>query len=67
MNLVYEVLMHTRAGNYIGNIHFKSLAEYANYNKSLQVIYSPPNLIEANPLTYNEVQEQGYSELTLLI
>lgn len=67
MNLVYEVLMHTRSGNYIGNIHFRSLADYANYNKSLDVVYSPPNLIEGNPLTLEEVNRDGYSELTLLI
>lgn len=67
MNLVYEVLMHTRAGNYIGNIHFRSMEDYRNYNKNLQVVYSPPNLIEGNPLTLEEVQREGYSELTLLI
>lgn len=67
MPQVYEVLMHTRSGNYIGNIHFRSLADVSNYKKSLDVIYSPPNLIEANPLTLAEVLEEGYSELKLLI
>lgn len=67
MTLVYEVLMHTREGNYIGNIHFRSLADVAEYRKSLDVIYSPPNLIEGNPLTLDEVQADGYSELKLLI
>lgn len=67
MNQVYEVLMHTRTGNYIGFIHFKSLAEMADYKKDLQIVYSPARLTEANPATYNEVQTAGFSELTLLI
>ena len=67
MTQVYEVLMHTRSGNYIGNIHFRSLADISDYRKSLDVIYSPPNLVEANPATLQEVQTEGYCELKLLI
>lgn len=65
---VLEVKMYSRqSGNYLGFIHFKSMTEFQNYNRSLDVTYSAPVPTEANPATLNEVVEAGYCELTLLI
>lgn len=65
--LVFEVLMHSRNGDYLGNIHFRTLEDLSNYRKSLDVVYSPPNRVQPNPLTINEVLTEGYSEMRLLI
>lgn len=65
---VLEVKMYSRqTGNYLGFIHFRSVSDFQNYNRSLDVSYSAPVLVDPDPTTLHEIMTEGYTELTLLI